>query len=354
MSLIDTSRLPADAAQASSTASGIARSLRRAGWVASGIVALALMAEAGLRWTLDNAFLSPPVFQRMPDATGYGLMPSVTANVWQMGRSLTVATDDQGHRHTVGAPAKAPATLHMVGDSQVFGWGLSDSETIASRLQQRLGANVRVVNHGVPGYGHAEYLEVVKRIPADEPVVVLHTEENDGADAYQIFRQNTAACSFIVSFTEQDGPLRCALMRSRLVESAFVWWNNVQHRYHMTPLGFSEHSQVAGAVLHHRITHSYDDERARRGVKLMFSVVPWKGRYSTPWLASYTPPPVADLAEMPTPFPDDVGMAGRFRAAAQGEALYIDGDTHLSPIGADLVAQALAKPLERLLPQPAH
>lgn len=58
-----------------------------------------------------------------------------------------------------------PAIL-LVGDSEVFGQGLSDFETIASQLQDSLiafGRNVRVENIGVPGYNSwNEYAAIVE------------------------------------------------------------------------------------------------------------------------------------------------------------------------------------------------
>lgn len=318
--------------------------------VGAGVAAL----ELGLRVWLDGGHLSPPVFRTTADSLGYALLPSSGGSVEQFGRRLSVLVDADGHRRTPDQPGSAPAVLHLVGDSQVFGWGLSDGETIAASLQRRLGAKARVVNHGVPGYGPAQYVEIVRRLPSDALVLVLHTEENDGADAYALVRQNSAACTFIASFAEQDGPLRCALMRSRVVQYAFVSWNLLQHRYHMTPPGFSARSLVAGAVLQRRIADGWAAERARRKERMAFSVVPWKGRYSADWQTRYAPPPLAEAAALPAPFFDEVGMAHRFAADPDAARLYLAEDTHLSPAGADRLAEELRPAVERLLAGPNH
>ena len=245
-------------------------------------IVLPLLGEAALRLTLGGAFLSPPVFRAEGGALGYRLLPAVTAPVHQFGRTVTVSTDGQGRRSTPGASTVATRRVHLVGDSQVFGWGLGDDETMSAQLQRLLGPGFEVVNHGVPGYGPDQYVEVLKGIPVGDQVIVIHTEENDGADAYKLFKPNGVSCSFISSF-DREGPLRCALMNSRLVQGAFVLWNQANHRYYMTPLGFSEHSGVAGRVLYARIAEDYRDQLAQRAGRLSFTVVPWKGRYSKEW-----------------------------------------------------------------------
>lgn len=52
-------------------------------------------------------------------------------------------------------------TLALLGDSVTFGVGISQEDTIASLLDERLDG-IRVVNFGVPGYGAAEILEFFK------------------------------------------------------------------------------------------------------------------------------------------------------------------------------------------------
>ncbi|MFY0540125.1 hypothetical protein [Nannocystis pusilla] len=50
----------------------------------------------------------------------------------------------------------------VVGDSQVFGLGVEDEETLASRLAERTGRPV--IGAGVPTYGPREYLEVAREL----------------------------------------------------------------------------------------------------------------------------------------------------------------------------------------------
>lgn len=315
--------------------------LARAARGLAGVLLAVAVAELLLRVAVGGAHLAPPVFRNaQADARRYVLEPGSQAAVRQFGRTISLSVAADGTRRTPAAPARASRIVHLVGDSQVFGWGLSDDETIASRLQARLGDTVAVVNHGVPGYGAEGYLAALASIPASDRVIVLHAEENDGADAYGLARNGGAACGFLVSLSLDAGPLTCAGMRLRLVELGFVAWSAFQHRHAMTPLGFSAHSQVAAAVLYPRIADSYAQERARRGDRLSFSVVPWKGRYAQS-SDDYLPPPLPQAETLPSPLPDDLAMPHRFALRADRLALFLDGDTHLSPAGADFLAGVL-------------
>ena len=317
------------------------RRLRQLAYLVTSLAVTAVVAEGLIRVVLGNAFMSPPVFQATPSALSYALLPSVSSPVRQLGRTLSVSTDQFGHRLTPGAPSAAPITLHLVGDSQVFGWGLSDDETLSFQLQKHLGQGVRVVNHGVAGYGPNEYLVVLKSIPTSEPVIVVFTEENDGGDAYKLAKQTSVACGFMSSF-EQEGPIQCALMHSRLIQNLFVGLNQMNHRYHMTPVGFSDHSKVAGRVIHAGVAQRLSEQAAQRTGETLNTVVPWKGRFSDGWRTLYAPPPVADPRTLPTPFPDSLDTVHWFAAHADAESLYLVGDTHLSPAGTNLLADLIA------------
>jgi len=51
----------------------------------------------------------------------------------------------------------------MVGDSVLFGEGVNDDQTMASRLQLLLGTDYQVINGGVGGYAGEQALEMAKR-----------------------------------------------------------------------------------------------------------------------------------------------------------------------------------------------
>lgn len=322
------------------------RRLYRKAWLGlAAIVALGLAlaaAELASRLAFDNANLSPPVFRMTPDASSYSLLPSIETKVLQFGRVVDVDIDDQANRRVVGAHPNARVRLHVVGDSQIFGWGLAGEETLPSRLQAELGPTFGVINHGVPGYGPKEYLRVLNAIPADDYVLLLHTEENDAADSFGLAKNAGAACGFITSGGTTESPARCFLMSTRLVQVLYVFLNRMDHRIHLTPIGFSNYSQVAGDVLHFRISAGYAKQRTARGSKLIFSIVPWKGRFAPAWQERYAPPPSLNAAALPTPFPDDVGILQAISLDSHRGSFYFEEDPHLSPVGAEHMAHVLA------------
>ena len=60
--------------------------------------------------------------------------------------------------------AQAPQGVRrvvVVGDSSVYGHGVSDSETFASQLQDRLGDQFEVINAGVPGYSTEQSMNLL-------------------------------------------------------------------------------------------------------------------------------------------------------------------------------------------------
>ncbi len=319
------------------------RSLRWLGLVFSGILILVAIAECGLRVLLGDAYFSPPIFNPAAGNAPYGLASDRFSRIYQFGRVLDVNSDQSGNRLTVNAASNAAVKLHVIGDSQVFGWGLSDQETVASQLQQMLGSRIQVVNHGVPGYGSFDYLYVLKKIPVNEAVMVLHTEENDTWDAYRLFRSAYVQCGYLVTYLDKASPIRCGMMNSRTVQGVFELWDRFQHWHRPTPLGFSPHSAVVASVLNKRIDDSYSSERKRRGHQLMFSIVPWKARYSSEWLLRYSPALALATDAIPTPFADDAGMLNHFAKHPNSASLYLDGDSHLSPDGARYLAKNLVE-----------
>jgi hypothetical protein len=322
---------------------------RRLAWTALVLLVLLVLlmvAEAALRIGLRGATFTPRVFEPNDGVARYRLAAGVHTTAYQFGRTVSVSTDADGHRATPGFVA-APGTLlrvHLVGDSQVFGWGLSDDETLATRLQRLLGPGVQVVNHGVPGFGPTDYLNTLAALPATEPVVVVHTEENDTWDAYRIFRNAHATCGYVTTFSADAGALRCAWMNLRLVQYGAELWDRAQRSEHPTPLGFSALSTVAATVLNQRIEAGYADERRKRGVDLIFAVVPWKGRLDASWRAHSLPSPLPGVATLDSPFPDATQATRLLAAGGSTQPLYLDGDSHLSPAGAIRLA-LLLKPL---------
>lgn len=299
--------------------------------------------ECSLRLIINNAYFSPPIFKPATDEAPYGLVSSKSSRVHQFGRLLDVDSDQFGNRRTVGISNNADAKLHLIGDSQIFGWGLSDEETVASQLQKFIGDRVQVVNHGVPGYGSYEYIEVLKKIPINESVIVFHTEENDTWDAYNLFRTANVQCGYLVTIAGSAHSLLCGVIDLRIVQGIFELWDQFQHWHRPTPLGFSPRTEVVAIILNNRIADLFALERKHRGNNLAFSIIPWKGRYSSEWLQRYTPALAVPANTIQTPFFDNTDMLSRFAEHHNAVSLYLKGDSHLSPEGSRYVAENLAE-----------
>lgn len=160
--------------------------VRLAQAIAGLVVGLAL-AEGAFWWRDDGAF--PHVAVYVPDAAlGARLQPHARQRIAFGGNpTTTFTTNDRGYR---GAdwPPPSPDTVLVVGDSQVFGLGVEDDQTLAARLAERLGRPV--LNGGVPTYGPDEYLDVVGEIAAERPLRTVVLVLNFGNDLFEIGRPN--------------------------------------------------------------------------------------------------------------------------------------------------------------------
>jgi hypothetical protein len=318
---------------------------RRSAWKRGLVILAALLAvlaatEAVLQLAVSP--LTPRVFQDDASARVLRLAPGARVHAHMFGREIQVEVDTQGLRRTVAAavatqPASAGAavrTLHVVGDSQVFGWGVSDEETIPSQVQTALGSGWRVMNHGVPGYGPTQYRTVLGRVPVDEPVLLVLTEENDLWDSYDIARAGSY-CGYMSDGSAARWNLPCALLGTRVLQTWLSW--RAQSPVQPTPLGFSSTNTVAARVASSRLQRWIAAERALRSDRLTVTVVPWRGRVDSALRAAYFPP--ADAADRTELWPDDCGMRERFGAELGGASLYLPEDSHLSARGAALLAR---------------
>jgi hypothetical protein len=299
-----------------------------------------LLLELLLRVLFGNLEFTPSVFAPREIYSGYGLRVGAISHVRQFGEALTIGTDTDGRRVTINAIA-GRVPIHIIGDSQVFGWGLSDDQTIASQLQQRVGPHYQIINHGVPGYGPLDYITVLNAIPRGDMTIVLHTEENDLWDSYGLQHDTKAVCGYM-STTSVSRASPCIVMHSRLMQFALEWLDQSAHKLKETPLGMSDSTRVAGRVTAFRVHHLYDHERQARGACLQFSVVPWKARYDIEWRTVYAPPPLEPVKGSTLEFDDDLNMLAHFDDAGKTDPLYIKGDPHLSAAGAKVIASVLA------------
>jgi hypothetical protein len=280
------------------------------------------------------------VFISSADEKDLHLVPEAQGKLYIDGRTTFVSIDGEGHRTTVGAPGPETGArrLDIIGDSQVFGWGLSDEETFASRLQSRLGPKWRVVNHGVPGVGPLYYADELKRVPENAEVLIVFTEVNDLWDMYDLARHPTR-CGYLVGHAWPQSDWVCSVLDLRLVQIGFALYDELASPRALTPLGFDSISKVAAKIFSERTRALFADEARTRRLYLHFAVVPWDGRVNKSVLVDYFPP--ATVTDLPEYFEDDYGMAQLFIAQRDGKSLFLRHDPHMSPAGATLFASQI-------------
>jgi hypothetical protein len=92
------------------------------------------------------------------------------------GHRAVIVTDGSGLRVSPHATAPVPGARRVLvlGDSFVFGWGVTAQESVVGRLQQALGPSVEVLNGGHNGWGpDNEALFLEKEGPSLRPELVL-------------------------------------------------------------------------------------------------------------------------------------------------------------------------------------
>lgn len=277
-------------------------------------------------------------FRPLENSAGYGLQQSQQYRYLHNGRPVVVSTDELGRRVVPGAPAEAPMTLWVIGDSQVFGWGLSDSESIPARLQERLGDDWRVVNLGVPGYGPFQYAETLRKVPEHDPAVVIQTEANDFQDAYVFKPQMLSRCGYLVSRSWLGEKIPCFLLSSYALVKITELRVRLAGRLPV-PSGYSPAGQAAARVLRYRIDNLYAPIIETRHGPVIFAAIPWDAAIDPARLSNYQP--ALPSAQRFVELPDQCGLERRFFEHHTGAELFQARDSHLSPLGAELVADRL-------------
>lgn len=106
-------------------------------------------AEVASRILVGAKFKTPLIYQPS-DSTSFELVPGIVEQHNSREFSVVYRINPQGYR---GAPVTLPKPegqqrVILTGDSFAFGHGVEEAETVGSRLEARLGDDVRVVNAG--------------------------------------------------------------------------------------------------------------------------------------------------------------------------------------------------------------
>jgi len=161
-------------------------------WIEAALgLAVGLAASEAMFWVRDrgafphlNSYVADP-------ALGVRLRPGATQRVSFGGNPVTqVRVNASGFR---GADWPAPGgdEVLVIGDSQVFGLGVEEGESLAAGLEKELGGGTRVLNAGVPTWGPVEYRRALDELlPERKPKTVVYVV-NFVNDPFEAARPNT-------------------------------------------------------------------------------------------------------------------------------------------------------------------
>jgi lysophospholipase L1-like esterase len=307
-------------------------------------------------------------FYRYSETYGWELRAGSSSDIGRV--RISVNRDGHRGRAVEGARKSGVRRILMLGDSVAFGVGVGDDQTFSARMD-RPGAGLEVVNLGVPGYGPAQQLLLLRtRGLAYRPdtVVVHFCLANDFADAVlsealydqhpapyltiesgglkvknshlqlgvargllQRLSESSALCRTVSAFLS-----RATTVDSRGAADASRWPKRKRRALHDTNAlstislwlaSLNELSRSAGSQL---LLVIHPDRTLDRGNALWSSVL--KG------LAMESRIPVLDMA--------DYYRENGFTF----DQVTIDGVGHLSTAGHAVVAQALERALRELRP----
>ncbi|MFK8004106.1 MAG: hypothetical protein AB8H86_31360 [Polyangiales bacterium] len=156
--------------------------------VALGLLAGVLITEAVFWFRDDGAF--PHVNFYQADAElGVRLRPGATMRFsFQDNPVNDIQVNGEGYRGEEWPEGRENEIL-VVGDSQVFGLGVNDDETMAARLAELSGRPV--INGGVPTYGPQEYTAVAGELMAERDIRTVVYVVNMSNDFFEDTRPNT-------------------------------------------------------------------------------------------------------------------------------------------------------------------
>ena len=343
----------AAASEAPATDTGPRRKSRtaRALIVTCIILVCAAVVEAGVRIGLGKRQIAPRIYREQPGLPGFDLAPDASCYGLQSGRFAQITIDPTGHRLVVNAPDDPRAqVVDLVGDSQVFGQGLSDSESFASRMQENLGRSCRIVNHGVPGYGPFAYAKELQAIPREHWVIVIQTETNDLQDCYTAKTGNIPRCGYLAPDTWEGHNIPCWMLRLRVFQIGSLMINAMIANKRPLPANFNPHSVAASETLLYRNHELFRKEKEARAGRVLFTYVPWAGAWDKSKLKYYVPEITDPVRSVK--LPDDFDIEAPFTQDEKPESLFLPSDDHLSPRGAELMGKALAEKFRKIAAVP--
>lgn len=284
--------------------------------------------------------------------------------------SFSYVTDELGFRNA--SPLPATADIVVLGDSQVFSFGVKDHEAWPRLLEESLDEK-RVVNLGLIGAGPRQYLRIYETFGRSfEPELVLFCifTGNDVPDAVSFDRWLAAGATGnydVWRFFGEDGPPTSPTLRQSYLR-AFVG-HTVRHMRERSSsrtleLDGGGRLQVVPSLIAHSssgtalgdprfervmeiVEQAYDAVRGD-GAEMLVVLIPTKEEVYLPLLGEHTPEPATVFAEglrqRRLPFLDLTPYLQQ--RAEQGEQLYFEIDGHTNAAGYSAIAEGVRAHLE--------
>lgn len=338
------------------------------------VIGLAL-AELMVRIAAPQLYpVHPPGMYVEDRQLGYALEPGFTGILERSEFHDTVRVDETGFRgvHGAGVPAADSLVVFVLGDSQAFGFGVAEDETFSAVLPELLaprrpGVGIVVVNGGVPGYGTADQLALLRaRGPTIEPdvVVVQFLSVND-------LLENSAPAPEWAAV--EDGMLtsRHGAPNSGQpwVRRAERWLKANSHLAHLVSNTAGYWMMRLGLVGQQGAMWGEDftDEQARLGAELLTEIADVADSLGAKTLFLYTTGQASVLQESYEDLPSRAVVAGaadragvpwvdvteRLRARNDPTAFYYPANGHWTTTGHRAVAEIVADELDGVTPHTA-
>ncbi|HJM82768.1 MAG TPA: hypothetical protein QF720_04135 [Nitrospinota bacterium] len=299
--------------------------------------------EGGLALYLSGNKLACPMFHKSDSETGYTMLPNIKVSCLQAGRFVSIETGPEGKRITPNSPTtNFSYTIHLVGDSQVLGWGLENNQTLAYWIQKQMGNKYKLINHGVPGYGPHAYVGVLDDIPSGDLVIVTQTEVNDLTDAFYDKPSAKIHCNYLTA-TALGQNMPCWFLNSKIFQAVSTLHKEYLQRIKPLPIGFNAKAYVAAKTLRNRMDLLYKKHVRTRNKNILFATIPWDGSIDKDKLPHYHPKIREPLNLVSTI--DEFKLKDRILALPSPETLFFKTDFHLSSEGAKAVAGIIVNAL---------
>lgn len=353
------------------TRTPMAPASRRTAWrvvaLAAGTCAALALCETLLRWFLPQPASWLAIYAAHPRLEAYGLAPNQHALVETGECRWEVHTDSRGHRTGAATSTTDPGlpTVLWLGDSFTFGHSVSHEESFVGRIAARDQDKRFHVNAAVPGHGPRQYADTLDDLLQQglEPQAVIACTYvgNDLMD--MVWDKPNVVRNGVVG---DRGDLRSFVKRNlhtyRLASRAWQAWVPGPSRHQgplgpvADPLSWSTEPLASASVRYGESFARMAATCATRGIPFHVVVLPPRQAVAAargeaaprdPKQSDPNLPVVkaCSLLEQAGLKPVDVTDA---LAAEQVERTFFHHDTHFTPAGHALVADALVVRLASL------